>query len=143
MTFGDRGRQHDKKAATFVQIPDVNSDLGEVATSNGAPKATGLPHLFIKAKNGQSAGEMSCKQSNFLTTNAFSEYPDETLGEDGPKGFDIKGLIDCIKMLPSDQSVVKSHDSSICDNTKQVSGRGLVKRTEPGVNLQDCKAKNR
>ncbi|XP_059448799.1 uncharacterized protein LOC132179986 isoform X3 [Corylus avellana] len=143
VTFGDRSRQHDKKSATFVQIPDANSDLGEVDTSNGAPKVTGLPHLFIKMKNGQSAGEMPCKQSNFLTPNAFSEYSDETLGEDGPKGFDIKGLIDCIKELPRDRSVVKSHDSSICSNTKQVSSRGLVKRTEPGVDLQDCDAKNR
>lgn len=138
VTFGDRSHQQDKKAATFVRILDANSDLGEVATSNGAPEVTGLSHLFIKMKNGQSAGEMPCKQSNSLTANAFSEYSDETLGEDGPKG-----LIDCIKELPRERSAVKSHDSSISNNTKQVSGRGLVKRTEPGVNLQDCNAKSR
>jgi hypothetical protein len=143
VTFGDRSHQHDKKAATFVRIPDVNSDLGEVATSNGVPEDRCLSHLFIKMMNGQSAGEMPCKQSNSLTPNAFSEYSDETLCKDGPTGFDIKGLIDCIKELPRERSAVKSHDSSICNNTKQVRDRGLVKRTEPGVNLQDCDAKSR
>ncbi|VVA16114.1 PREDICTED: RNA-binding (RRM/RBD/RNP motifs) family [Prunus dulcis] len=125
---GNGNHQLNKRTWISDQTPSADTDVDKMPVSSNRSQEVGLANMFLRTMNDQKAGKIPSKKNDTLASNGLlgilTERNETTGEEDMGKGFNINGLIGCIKELPRELLITKPQDSAIPSKTDHIIKRG-------------------
>ncbi|XP_016647919.1 PREDICTED: uncharacterized protein LOC103324204 isoform X1 [Prunus mume] len=125
---GNGKHQLNKRTWISDQTPSADTDVDKMPASSNRSQEVGLANMFLRTMNDQKAGKIPSKKNDTLASNGLlgilTERNETTGEEDMGKGFNINGLIGCIKELPRELLITKPQDGAIPDKTDHIIKRG-------------------
>ncbi|PQQ17244.1 uncharacterized protein Pyn_34166 [Prunus yedoensis var. nudiflora] len=125
---GNGNHQLNKRTWISDQTPSADTDVDKMPASSNRSQEVGLANMFLRTMNDQKAGKIPSKKNDTLASNGLlgilTEKNETTGEEDMGKGFNINGLIGCIKELPRELLITKPQDVAIPNKTDHIIKRG-------------------